>query len=83
MIPRMKTIGMIGGMSWESTLPYYRIVNETAKARLGGLHSARVVLYSVDFADVEHMQHAGLRLPGLPGWRSGSRLDACFPPTHG
>lgn len=55
----MKTIGMIGGMSWESTLPYYRIVNETIKARLGGLHSARVILYSVDFAEVEHMQHAG------------------------
>ena len=55
----MKTIGLIGGMSWESTLPYYRIVNETVRERLGGLHSARVVLYSVDFAEVEAMQHRG------------------------
>jgi aspartate racemase len=55
----MKTIGLIGGMSWESTLPYYRLVNETVKERLGGLHSARLVLYSVDFHDVERLQHAG------------------------
>lgn len=55
----MKTIGLIGGMSWESTVPYYRIVNETVKARLGGLHSARLVLYSVDFAEIERLQHAG------------------------
>jgi len=53
----MKTIGLIGGMSWESTLEYYRIINETVKARLGGLHSARCVLYSVDFADIEALQH--------------------------
>ena len=52
----MKTIGLLGGMSWESTVPYYRYVNEVVKARLGGLHSARVVLYSVDFHDVERMQ---------------------------
>lgn len=55
----MKLIGLIGGMSWESTVPYYRIVNETIKERLGGLHSAKVVLYSVDFHDIERMQHAG------------------------
>lgn len=55
----MKTIGLIGGMSWESTLPYYRAINEGVRARLGGLHSARLVLYSVDFHDVERMQHAG------------------------
>lgn len=55
----MKTLGMIGGMSWESTLPYYRIVNETVRTRLGGLHSARLVLYSVDFHDIERLQHAG------------------------
>jgi aspartate racemase len=55
----MRTIGLIGGMSWESTVPYYRIVNETVKASLGGLHSARVVLYSVDFAEIERLQHAG------------------------
>ncbi len=55
----MKTMGLIGGMSWESTLPYYREINERVRARLGGLHSARLVLYSVDFHDVERMQHAG------------------------
>jgi aspartate racemase len=55
----MKTIGLIGGMSWESTVPYYRQINEAIKARLGGLHSARLVLYSVDFHDIERLQHAG------------------------
>jgi aspartate racemase len=55
----VKTIGLIGGMSWESTVPYYREINERVKARLGGLHSARVVLYSVDFHDVERLQHRG------------------------
>ncbi len=55
----MKTIGLIGGMSWESTVPYYRQINETIKERLGGLHSAKIVLYSVDFHDVERLQHAG------------------------
>ncbi len=55
----MKTIGLIGGMSWESTLPYYRLVNEGIKQRLGGLHSARVVLFSVDFHDIEVLQHDG------------------------
>jgi aspartate racemase len=53
------TIGLIGGMSWESTLPYYREINQTVAARLGGLHSARLILYSVDFHDVEQLQHAG------------------------
>ena len=52
----MKTIGLLGGMSWESTVPYYRIVNETVRERLGGLHSAKVVLYSVDFHDIEELQ---------------------------
>jgi len=55
----MKTIGMIGGMSWESSLEYYRIVNETVKERLGGLHSAKTVMYSVDFAEIEILQHEG------------------------
>ena len=55
----MKTIGLIGGMSWESTLPYYRIVNETVRARLGGLHSAKLVLYSVDFDAIERLQRDG------------------------
>ena len=55
----MKVIGLIGGMSWESTVPYYRQVNESTKERLGGLHSAKVVLYSVDFHEVERLQHSG------------------------
>lgn len=56
----MKTIGLIGGMSWESSLEYYRIINETVKERLGGLHSADCLMYSFDFAEIEHLQAAGL-----------------------
>lgn len=59
MATRMKTIGLIGGMSWESTLTYYRLVNETVRDTLGGLHSARVLLHSVDFHDIEVLQQAG------------------------
>ena len=55
----MKTIGLIGGMSWESTIPYYRQINETIRERMGGLHSAKIVLYSVDFHEIERLQHAG------------------------
>jgi aspartate racemase len=55
----MKTIGLIGGMSWESSIEYYRIINETVKERLGGTHSARSVMYSVDFAEIEALQHKG------------------------
>jgi len=55
----MRTIGLIGGMSWESSLEYYRIVNETVKARLGGLHSAKCALISVEFAEIEAMQKEG------------------------
>lgn len=55
----MKTIGLLGGMSWESTLTYYRAVNEGVKQRLGGLHSAKIVLYSVDFDPIEKLQHSG------------------------
>ncbi len=53
----MKTIGLIGGMSWESSIEYYRIINEVTKARLGGFHSAKSILYSVDFAEIETLQH--------------------------
>lgn len=53
----MKTIGLIGGMSWESSLEYYRILNQTTRDRLGGLHSAKIILFSVDFADMAAMQH--------------------------
>jgi aspartate racemase len=55
----MKTIGLIGGMSWESSLEYYRIINETVKEKLGGFHSAKSIMYSVDFAEIEHLQHQG------------------------
>jgi aspartate racemase len=54
----MKTIGLIGGMSWESTLSYYRLINQAVNARLGGLHSASLVLHSVDFAAIDEMQRA-------------------------
>ena len=52
----MKTLGLMGGMSWESTVPYYQLINQTVRQQLGGLHSARIILYSVDFAEVEHLQ---------------------------
>lgn len=65
----MKTIGLIGGMSPESTVPYYRIVNDAVRERLGGLHSARLVLYSVDFEEIECMQRTG-------AWDEAGRLLA-------
>ncbi|WP_417663853.1 aspartate/glutamate racemase family protein [Pseudidiomarina donghaiensis] len=55
----MKTIGVIGGMSWESTQTYYRLINQKVREQLGGLHSAKLILYSVDFAEIEPLQHAG------------------------
>ena len=55
----MKTIGLIGGMSWESSLEYYRLINQGVKAHLGALHSAQSLMYSVDFEAVEALQHAG------------------------
>ena len=55
----MKTIGLIGGMSWESTVTYYQIINEVVKNKLGGLHSAKCVLYSVDFEEIEECQKKG------------------------
>ncbi|MBE9135879.1 aspartate/glutamate racemase family protein [Nodosilinea sp. LEGE 07088] len=54
----MKTIGLIGGMSWESSIEYYRILNQSIRAHLGGLHSAKIIMFSVDFADIAAMQHA-------------------------
>lgn len=56
----MKTIGLIGGMSWESTVTYYQLINEAVKQALGGLHSAKILLYSVDFAEIEEYQAKGL-----------------------
>ncbi|KAA0911210.1 aspartate/glutamate racemase family protein [Pusillimonas sp. ANT_WB101] len=55
----MKTIGLLGGMSWESTAHYYRDINQGVRARLGGLHSARIAMYSVDFEEIEKLQNAG------------------------
>ena len=55
----MKTIGLIGGMSWESSIEYYRIINEATRDELGGLHSAKSIMYSVEFAEIEALQHAG------------------------
>ena len=55
----MKTVGMLGGMSWESTASYYKALNEGVKSRLGGLHSAKICLYSVDFDEIEKLQHQG------------------------
>jgi aspartate racemase len=55
----MKTIGLIGGMSWESSIEYYRIINEATRDKLGGLHSAKSIMYSVEFAEIEALQHAG------------------------
>lgn len=57
--PRMRVIGMLGGMSWESSAQYYRLANELTRERLGGLHSARLVLVSVDFAEIERLQVTG------------------------
>lgn len=55
----MKIIGLIGGMSWESSLEYYRVINECIKNKLGGLHSGRIIMYSLDFEEIEKMQTAG------------------------
>ena len=55
----MKTIGLLGGMSWESTVTYYQIINQTVRERLGGLHSARCILYSVEFDEIERCQSSG------------------------
>lgn len=65
----MKTIGLLGGMSWESSAEYYRAINEGVRAALGNLHSAVIVMYSVDFAPIEKLQHAG-------DWDSTGRILA-------
>jgi len=55
----MKTLGLIGGMSWESSIPYYRQINEAVRHTLGGLHSAKIILFSVDFHEIEVLQRRG------------------------
>ena len=67
----MKIIGLIGGMSWESTIPYYKIINEEIKTKLGGFHSAKIILYSVDFDEIEKCQSCGkLGKKRFHSWRS-------------
>ena len=63
----MKTIGLIGGMSWESTVTYYQLINEAVKKSLGGLHSAKILLYSVDFKEIEECQTRG-------DWEKSARI---------
>lgn len=63
----MKIIGLLGGMSWESTVGYYRAINEGVKNKLGGLHSAKIAMYSVDFEPIEKLQHAG-------DWKGTARI---------
>ena len=63
----MKTIGLLGGMSWESSIEYYRIINERVRERLGGYHSARSIMYSFDFDDIEQLQREG-------NWEQAIRL---------
>ncbi|MCU7918584.1 MAG: aspartate/glutamate racemase family protein [Candidatus Thiodiazotropha sp. (ex Epidulcina cf. delphinae)] len=63
----MKTVGLLGGMSWESTVAYYRAINEGVKSSLGGLHSAKIVMYSVDFDPIEKLQHQG-------NWKATARI---------
>ena len=63
----MKTIGLIGGMSWESTIPYYQIINEGVKEALGGLHSGKIILYSVEFDEIERCQSSG-------NWEESARI---------
>lgn len=63
----MKILGLIGGMSWESTIPYYRMINQQVKEQLGGLHSAKIILYSVDFHDIEQLQAKG-------DWQTAAQL---------
>ena len=83
----MKTIGLIGGMSWESTIPYYRLINEGVKQRLGGLHSASLLLHSVDFHEIEACQSSGEwdkagEIPAdaaLGLERAGRRAFCCVP----
>lgn len=67
----MRTIGLIGGMSWESTIPYYRIINEEVKKKMGGLHSAKIILYSVEFDEIEN---ASLKTDGKKAVRSWEKL---------
>src|SRR6266545_2749687 len=87
---RMRMIGLIGGMSWESSAEYYRLANELVRDRLGGFHSARCLLYSLDFAEIERLQQqaswdeAATALADAAGSleRAGAELLVLFPTTR-
>src|SRR5436305_13415290 len=76
-------IGLIGGMSWESSAEYYRIINREVRNRLGGVHSARSLMWSVDFGEIEHLQHQGDwdELTRQTGWIAAGRILSCSAPT--
>ena len=86
----MRTIGLLGGMSWESSAEYYRLANALVRERLGGLHSARCILYSVDFAEIEELQTAGplgggrrrARRRPPRRWRPAVPTCSCSAPTR-
>ncbi len=63
----MKTVGLIGGMSWESSIEYYRIINQVVQKKVGGVHSAKIVLISLDFAEIEDLQNSG-------DWEEATRI---------
>ncbi len=84
----MKTIGMIGGMSWESSLDYYRYLNEIVKQKLGGLHSAQCLLYSVDFDEIEVYQRSSqwhlateVMVSAAQRLERGARISLLYAPT--
>lgn len=84
----MKTIGLLGGMSWESTIPYYRLINEGIKQQLGGLHSANLLLHSVDFHDIEVCQRRGewdkagdITAQAAQGYSRRAQTALCCVPT--
>ncbi|HLZ56475.1 MAG TPA: aspartate/glutamate racemase family protein [Ktedonosporobacter sp.] len=74
----MRTIGLIGGLSWESSIEYYRLINEAVRTQLGGLHSARSIMYSFDFEEIESLQHQGR-------WEEATRrmIDAAYSVQRG
>lgn len=77
----MRTIGLIGGMSWESSALYYRWINEGVKERLGGFHSAEAIMYSVDFAEIERLQHENRWEEAAVRLVEAGRTFSCCVPT--
>ena len=77
----MHQLGILGGMSWESTASYYRLLNQGVRERLGGLHSAQLLLHSVDFAEVAELQQRGDWPKRRRGWNGLALVPCCWPPT--